>query len=330
MEHGDSKAKFSQSKELYSEGKYEESLSVLQELNEEYPGTKNILFPMALNLRALGRFDEALAVCDEVILQFDAEKAHKLRDDILNDMDGAATLDPDLNDLTGNLGNVGGVAGVDMDEDAGGLDLASLNAGIEEPVGSTAPVIMDRGGSDFNWGQTLGIVFGIIGLFVIGTFVAFAFVQGLKEGVPGEGGSENSIAFTILFYVASAVFGWALQCIVMFVTLMIMGSLPEPDLKGNATNIAVISFVMLLIQLIPMVGSIASLIFFVNTYDIGFSGCIVYVIISALAIAGLVALLFALLIASGIDIDSIETSMRQGEAAYAYAQLSIAQAIRPG
>ena len=82
MDQNEAKSKFRQSDELFQLGQYQDSLRVLQELNVAFPDTKNILFPMARNLHALGKSAEALKLCDQLFAMFNDPKAVELKKNI--------------------------------------------------------------------------------------------------------------------------------------------------------------------------------------------------------------------------------------------------------
>ena len=71
--------KFNRADALYREGHYEAALKVLHELEREYPGERNILYPLARCLSKLSRDTEALRICDELIEKYQHPKAKELR-----------------------------------------------------------------------------------------------------------------------------------------------------------------------------------------------------------------------------------------------------------
>jgi outer membrane lipoprotein-sorting protein len=72
-------AQFQAAGTLYQQGQHAQALQILQNLDQGYPNSKNILFPMALSLAALGRNQEAAALCDRLTHQLQDDRAPLLR-----------------------------------------------------------------------------------------------------------------------------------------------------------------------------------------------------------------------------------------------------------
>ncbi|HUW62333.1 MAG TPA: CDC27 family protein [Candidatus Bathyarchaeia archaeon] len=89
---------FKQAEALYANRRYEEALKLLENLDLNFPNTKNILYPKALCLAALGRKDEAATACDSLDILQDA-RAQVIRDQLrpaAGDEDLGMGLDADL------------------------------------------------------------------------------------------------------------------------------------------------------------------------------------------------------------------------------------------
>lgn len=74
---------FKQADALFRGGRYGDALIFLEKLNRAHPDQKNVLFPMAMCLTELGRGDEALPICDQLIATYDLPRAKALRERIL-------------------------------------------------------------------------------------------------------------------------------------------------------------------------------------------------------------------------------------------------------
>ncbi len=70
---------YRQAIQLIRVGRNEDALALLREIDRERPATKNVLYPMAVCLEMLGRFDEALDCCGRLIAEHDSEKARVLK-----------------------------------------------------------------------------------------------------------------------------------------------------------------------------------------------------------------------------------------------------------
>ena len=80
---------FKQAEALYAKGRHAEALQLLENLDLNFPNTKNILYPKALCLAALGRKAEASAACDSLDALGDT------RTQAIRDRLGPAALDDD-------------------------------------------------------------------------------------------------------------------------------------------------------------------------------------------------------------------------------------------
>ena len=92
---------YRQAIQLIRVGRFEESLHILQEIDAERPETKNVLYALAVCCEMLGRTDEAVSLCDRLIVKCDHPKAQIIKARI----EKAAT-EPELPqaDLLANLG----------------------------------------------------------------------------------------------------------------------------------------------------------------------------------------------------------------------------------
>lgn len=63
---------------LYDQGHFEEALRILQRLNLEFPRQKHILFAAARCLEELGRAQECIALCEQLITLFQDERAEMI------------------------------------------------------------------------------------------------------------------------------------------------------------------------------------------------------------------------------------------------------------
>lgn len=66
MRSGDAQRDYLVATELHKEGRYEEALRLLDELQQDRPDSKHVLYYRGLCLVALGRLTEATAVCDRL------------------------------------------------------------------------------------------------------------------------------------------------------------------------------------------------------------------------------------------------------------------------
>ena len=87
--------------QLVKVGRYEEAHHMLTEIDAERPGTKNVLYAIAVCCDMMGRTEEALDLCERLIAEHDHPKARMIKARI-----EAAAKEPDLPkvDLVSGLG----------------------------------------------------------------------------------------------------------------------------------------------------------------------------------------------------------------------------------
>lgn len=75
MDKKEAKQIFLQADVLYTQGRYDDALHLLQRLNREFPRQKHIMYSAALCLEQLGRAQESIALCEQLIERFEDERA---------------------------------------------------------------------------------------------------------------------------------------------------------------------------------------------------------------------------------------------------------------
>ena len=71
--------KFREADELFRGAHYDEALEILRDLAQEFPGTRQVKFPLAKCLAEMGQFPEALELCQDLIDSHDYEPASRLK-----------------------------------------------------------------------------------------------------------------------------------------------------------------------------------------------------------------------------------------------------------
>lgn len=70
---------FREAEILYRDRRYSEAHDVLRQLDDAYPETRNVLYPLAKCLRRMGRFQEASNICDTLVRKFSDKRAGYMR-----------------------------------------------------------------------------------------------------------------------------------------------------------------------------------------------------------------------------------------------------------
>ena len=87
---------YKQALQLVKVGKYAEGLAILTDIDRERPNVKGVIYPMAVCLEMLGRFDEAVELCDRLTAEFDEPKGELLKARILKTREDADLPEVDL------------------------------------------------------------------------------------------------------------------------------------------------------------------------------------------------------------------------------------------
>lgn len=74
----EAREKFRKADQLFREKNFSAALVVLDELDKEFPDTKNVLYPRAMCLARVGRYDEALDLCRQLKVEFGDLRGEKL------------------------------------------------------------------------------------------------------------------------------------------------------------------------------------------------------------------------------------------------------------
>jgi len=78
VKNKDATKRFQQADRLFREGRYKEALYILNLLDESFPNDRHILWPKAMCLTKLGRRDDAIALLQRIVDEFDYPKAKDL------------------------------------------------------------------------------------------------------------------------------------------------------------------------------------------------------------------------------------------------------------
>lgn len=118
MGESEAQARFKQASQLYTNGRYEEALALISELDYEFPGTINLLKAKARTLAKLGRVSEAIAVCDRLESVFGYDKARLFRNQLEAKANGGVpTISFDLS--TANASD-------DQDEESPAVEMTEI------------------------------------------------------------------------------------------------------------------------------------------------------------------------------------------------------------
>ncbi len=262
MDTNDSRQRFEQATTFFKEGRYSEALNLLDSLDLQFPNQKNVMIPRALCLEQLGRPQEALEICEEVLALFDDRRAPALK----------ARLDAALQPA--------------------GTSLADLTLETQRP----APVAIEEASSKA-WIKWVLIGGGVL---VIGLLLSLPLIMGTemptKPAASGDAVATttnvNAAAtlFAVLFFVGACV----LEVLITYTVLNFMGKLKHDELFGNVVDIVVILLICGLVGIIPIIGWGIGIAIFSSHYEMSCGEILIYLIVSGLL--GLVAFFLLFLV----------------------------------
>lgn len=78
--------KFGQADQLFQQSRFDEALSLLDELDQAFPNSPNVMYPRARCLVEIGETNEAMDLLDELVLQYQHEEAMQLKAELQDAM----------------------------------------------------------------------------------------------------------------------------------------------------------------------------------------------------------------------------------------------------
>lgn len=265
MDAQESKQKFKQADQLYREGRYQEALGLLDELNRAHPNAKNVLYPAALCLEKLGRANEALPICEQLIQQFQDPRAEKLKAKITAARGGGGESTA--------LADLGLTGAADI-----------LDDGPPARVPAYSPVEEES-----NWIQYTLIGLGVA--VVLAMLIVPPLVYEAPPEPPPESTAQNeqqpffdpdtlagSIGMGLLLVIVLG--GYVGHVIGGYLALTLLNQQPSDELLQNLLSLALTFFLAYLASLIPFAGVIIAIVIIGSRYELGCGGLLAFLFIS--------------------------------------------------
>ncbi len=249
MDARESERLFKQADELFKAGQYQQALQALSQLNQAYPNTRNILYPIALCLRHLGRTEEAVAISTQLVQQFQDPRAEQL-----------------LHQLQPRQ----------APQFAAGPDFSNLDDLLEPRRPATPPPVPQRGGLDTELLLIIGglVVAGVV-LMVLSAYVQAQTMTRVTSmfSAMNEGGEFDFSQFFggsfALSLLVQTLLGVVLTVPALYLSLMIFGHLPENDLREDLKNILVAALIYNVLA-VTCIGIIFIPFFLAKRYEVSF------------------------------------------------------------
>ncbi len=86
MQRHTAQNKFGQADQLFQQSRFDEALSLLDELDQAFPNSPNVMYPRARCLVEIGETNEAMDLLDELVVQFQHEEAMQLKGELQDAM----------------------------------------------------------------------------------------------------------------------------------------------------------------------------------------------------------------------------------------------------
>lgn len=242
---------------MFQSGRYQEALGILNELNQAFPNTRNVLYPAALCLEKLGRQQDAWNICEQLIAQFQDPRARQLQATIIQQ--NVAVDSPEPPPLLDS-------------ELTGASDILDMGPPRSVPV--YTPV-----SSGSSW-----IKYTLYGVAAI-LLLAFIIIPPMMYEPPPELPSIERT--TNQDVIATAGIGLSLLLIASlmagntagsYVALKFMDKLPSDDLMGNLISVGGTVILVALAGIVPIIGFFIGLVIISKTYDLGCGGLIIFVV----------------------------------------------------
>lgn len=103
MTKAEAEKKFADADLFYREDRYTEALALLDDLDRAYPNDRNIMYPRARCLSKMDRHDEALELCNQLILTHQHDRAQELKSRILERDKTGMVTEEDFGSLLDSL-----------------------------------------------------------------------------------------------------------------------------------------------------------------------------------------------------------------------------------
>ncbi len=189
MGESEAQARFREASQLYTEGRYEEALALISELDYEFPGTINLLKAKARTLAKLGRVSEAIAVCDRLEQVFGYEKARLFRNQLEAKANGGVpTISFEPNNPTG---------ADDLDDDTPAVEMTEIPSADVEDAAKKKRIRIKPVRLVLLLLIIAGMYFGYINYYVGGGIIAAYFI--IKFGLKILFGAALKSLFSIPF-----------------------------------------------------------------------------------------------------------------------------------
>lgn len=254
MEKSEAEFYFHEADRLFKEEHYLEALQHLAALDNAFPGTFNVLFPMALCCEQLGRIDEAYERCARMFEQFPGGKQQTK----LQELYGRVCRQQQARTVTGEQIPAPFSAHDFIEDTPTHTELKRTGT-------------MALGNWELPWANIL------IGLSVLAVFF---ILLSLLVPMAREGISEQSPQILYWGIALIVLVQFLLSCIITYAVLWVMNKRIHEEFIPDAIDVCIAMGIYMLISgIIPVIGSLVGLYFLAKHYEMGFGEAIIFLLL---------------------------------------------------
>lgn len=279
MDKKEAKQIFLQADVLYTQGRYDDALHLLQRLNREFPRQKHIMYSAALCLEQLGRAQESIALCEQLIERFEDERAEL----ILSRFAGEDKVEEPIISPSGTR---------KLSTD----DRRLIALLMQDPDNQT-PLPAQKGSARVLLYSLGSAALLLTFLIAVGAFIYYAPPAGPSTGI-SLGGSENALSFgqVLVLYLASS---FAANAVSMYVVLGLMGHQRYESPVDNVFDVMHYAFIVSLLLLVPVLGWLAIPIVLRRHYFLAIGQLLLFLLLETVLAIGFSIIFSAIMLLLG-------------------------------
>lgn len=279
LDKKEAKKVFQKADELFLQEKYEESLHLLQRLNREFPRQKHIMYSAALCLEQLGRAQESIALCEQLIERFQDERAEL----ILSRFAGEDKVEAPIITASGSRKL--------------STDDRRLIAMLMQDPDNQTPLPAQHGSAKFML-YGLGVATLILSfLMATAGFLYHAPGAGPSVGFSlGAGGDSLTLGQVLVIFLATS---FAANAVTMYVLLALMRHQRYESALDNVFDVMQFAFYISLLLLVPVIGWLAIPIILRRHYYLAIAELALFLVLQTVLAIGFSIIFAAVMLVFG-------------------------------
>lgn len=279
MDKSEAKKVFQEADSLYQQGQYDAALHLLQRLNREFPRQKHIMYSAALCLEQLGRAQESIALCEQLIERFQDDRAEV----ILSRFAGEEAPEPPVISPSGSRRLT--------------TDDRRLIAMLMQDPETMTPLPARRGPARILL-YSLGVIALALTIVIgAGAFVFYAPGAGPSTGITlSTNGDTLTLGQVFVIFLATS---FAANTVAMFVLLALMGHQRYESPVDNVFDVMQYAFFVSLLLCLPVLGWLAIPILLRRHYFFSLSELFLFILLQTVMATGFAIIFGAVMLLLG-------------------------------